>query len=277
MGRPRKEWKPKIASSDRATSRVVGYCRVSTDEQVDGYGLAAQETAIRQYCEAAGYELVAVLTDEGLSGTLPPDKRPGLAAILEMAERHEIDGVVVRAADRLSRKLSLFLTLTETLEAANVSFFSVTQPEMSSKVARAIFGILAELERDGINSRTSSGRQQKAAQGKYTGGKVPYGYLLTGSRHNATWEISESEAATVKEIFERRAKGETFQSIANDLDNRGIPAPRGAKWSPTAVYRIATNEAYTGVRRWREGSEIKEKGDYQAIISPDMFRGDKAA
>lgn len=277
MARPRKAWQPKLTAAAREVRRVVGYVRVSTEEQIDGFGLAAQEEAIRNYCSAAGYELVSIERDEGLSGTLPPAKRPGLAAVLELVGQGAVDGVVVRAADRIARKTSLFLTLTEHLDSAGVNFYSATQPEMSSKVARAIFGILGELERDGINSRTASGRQQKAAQGGYAGGRVPFGYRLVGSRRDARWVVDDAEAAIVREIFERRAAGETFAAIADELNRRGVAAPRSAAWRTAGVYVIVNNPAYTGVRRWREGTEIMATGEYPPIVSGDLFRDGQAA
>lgn len=63
-------------------ARVVGYCRVSTSEQVDsGLGLEAQRRAIRLECERRGWELVAVEEDAGVSGKVT--SRPGLQRALD--------------------------------------------------------------------------------------------------------------------------------------------------------------------------------------------------
>ncbi len=47
--------------------RAAGYIRVSDESQVDGHSLEAQRREIRRYCEAQGYELVAIYADEGVS------------------------------------------------------------------------------------------------------------------------------------------------------------------------------------------------------------------
>ena len=49
--------------------RVVGYVRVSTgDQAAEGFGLEAQRDAIGHRYRADGYELVAIVGDDGLSG-----------------------------------------------------------------------------------------------------------------------------------------------------------------------------------------------------------------
>ena len=65
--------------------RVVGYARVSTDEQAtSGLGLDAPEAAIRAEVDRRGWELVAVVTDGGVSGGKAPADRPRFAQVLEM-------------------------------------------------------------------------------------------------------------------------------------------------------------------------------------------------
>lgn len=82
---------------------LVGYLRVSTDGQVDGFGLAEQERAIRRWARANGHHVVEVLTDAGTSGNLDAVDRPGLAGALEALYRDEVDGLIVARLDRLAR------------------------------------------------------------------------------------------------------------------------------------------------------------------------------
>ena len=48
-----------------ALPKAVGYIRVSTTEQIAGFGLNMQESAIIAYCRANKIKLVAVYRDEG--------------------------------------------------------------------------------------------------------------------------------------------------------------------------------------------------------------------
>ncbi len=59
------------------TKRAALYVRVSSEEQVEGYSLSAQERAIEAYCRDHGYEIVARYRDEGKSART---RRPRQAA-----------------------------------------------------------------------------------------------------------------------------------------------------------------------------------------------------
>ena len=52
--------------------KAVGYIRVSTEEQArEGYGLSAQEQAVRSYCKAQSWDLTEIYSDAGRSGKAP--------------------------------------------------------------------------------------------------------------------------------------------------------------------------------------------------------------
>lgn len=51
--------------------KAAGYCRVSSQEQIEGTSLKAQEDQIRAYAAMKGLDLGAVLVDAGVSGGKP--------------------------------------------------------------------------------------------------------------------------------------------------------------------------------------------------------------
>src|SRR5687768_6703562 len=90
--------------------RVLGYVRVSTDEQgMSGAGLEAQRQAILAECRRRGWELVEVVEDRGYSAR--DLKRPAIRAALEELERGRADGLVVAKLDRLSRSMLDFTAI----------------------------------------------------------------------------------------------------------------------------------------------------------------------
>src|SRR5690242_12166914 len=108
MGRPRK------TTADPAT--VVGYVRVSTDEQAEsGLGLAAQRAAIDAETARRGWTLVAVYTDAASGKSLAG--RSGLADALAAVEAGEAGGIVVAKLDRLSRSLADYANLMARAQA----------------------------------------------------------------------------------------------------------------------------------------------------------------
>lgn len=273
MGRPRKNWAPKLTAATRTITRVAGYVRVSTNEQADsGFGLAVQRQAIEDYARAAGYELVQIYEDAGLSGSLPVAERPALAALLAAVDAGELDAVIVKSSDRFARSLAVSVDVYRRLDAAGIKYISITEPGLSAGLMRGILATIADDERTRILERTSTGRRQKASTGAYAGGGVPYGYKLVGSRKTATWELDEPAAATVRRVFELRASGLTYAGVMDSLNAAGVPAPRGGKWLIRSVFNLLNNPAYTGQRRWREGSEYLAAGEHPAIITAECFQ-----
>src|SRR4051812_7646068 len=63
---------------------AVGYVRVSSRQQLDGYGLDVQEKAVRAYAKDHRLTLVELFREEGVSGTLPVTERPALMSALEL-------------------------------------------------------------------------------------------------------------------------------------------------------------------------------------------------
>ena len=62
--------------------------------------------------------------------------------------------------------------------------------------------------------------------------------------------IDEGEAAIVREVFERRAKGEGLRAIVASLNARGVPGPRGGAWAVSALHEMVGRDRYLGVVRW---------------------------
>src|SRR5437016_14243076 len=80
--------------------RTVGYFRVSSEEQVEGYSIAAQERAYRQYVEAHGYTSIGEYRDEGKSARTDHIKRrPAFAQMLQDAQMGLFDIIVVHRSE----------------------------------------------------------------------------------------------------------------------------------------------------------------------------------
>src|SRR3954451_18619945 len=84
--------------------QVIGYVRVSTDEQSNsGAGLEAQRRAIVAECERRGWHLVEVIEDAGFSAK--DMRRPGVQEALRVLKAGEASALVVAKLDRLSRSM----------------------------------------------------------------------------------------------------------------------------------------------------------------------------
>ncbi|RLC77139.1 MAG: recombinase family protein, partial [Chloroflexi bacterium] len=130
------------------TTRVIGYIRVSTSEQVEeGHSLDAQRAAIEQFCTSRGWELVEIKIEAGISAT--KGDRPALEALLEAVEQGLCDVVIVHAIDRFYRDLQALLKALNHLRQHNVTFISIMEnldfTTPWGKLALAVLGTLAEI------------------------------------------------------------------------------------------------------------------------------------
>jgi len=85
------------------SSLIVGYVRVSTEDQVE-YSPDAQAGRCRQYAQQHDLGPVTVLADEGYSGKNLD--RPDLQRLLSLVEADQVTDVIVWRLDRLSGTLA---------------------------------------------------------------------------------------------------------------------------------------------------------------------------
>lgn len=223
--------------------RAVAYLRVSTAGQIDGYGLDVQEQQVRECCEHAGFRLVEVMRDEGVSGGLDAEDRPGLAEALNMLQADEADVLVVAKLDRLARTLTVQEAALahvwrhgKRVWACDLGEVLEDDPDDPMRTAmRQMSGVFAQLERGMIRARMRAGKARKAEEGGYVGGAPPYGYRADGG------ELVEDprEQDALRLMRRMRRKRESLRAIAEALTEAGYPTKRGAdSWHPMAVSRI---------------------------------------
>lgn len=253
---------------------ALGYARVSTDEQArKGYGLQAQERAIRAFAESQGYDLLSVVRDAGISGATPPDKREGFGEILELAKARAFSILLVWKIDRLARSIVYAITTANELrESHSVTLRSVTEPiDLSTAMGQTLFSILAGMaqqERQSITERTLAGKRAKASRGGFAGGTAPYGFRTNG---HGGLVVHDAEAEVVRQIFAARSAGETLKQIADGLNAEGVPTRRGAKWYPATIRYVLDNPKYRGeveyFFRWEtEKTRVIREGEHEPII-----------
>lgn len=151
------------------TRRAALYLRVSTDDQTT----ANQERELRQVAARAGWDIVAVFRDEGISGSKGRDRRPGLDAMLKDATRRKFDVVAAWSVDRLGRSLQDLVAMLSEIHAAGVDLYLHQQAiDTTTPAGKAMFqmmGVFAEFERSMIRERVKSGMARAKAQGKRLG------------------------------------------------------------------------------------------------------------
>ena len=206
-------------------AKVITYRRVSTNEQTDsGAGLAAQAHNIDSALSARGWTSNASLTDEGVSGSIAPEKRPQLAEALRMLAAGEADTLVVAKLDRATRSVADLCQLLDLSDRQGWDFIALdlgidTCTPMGRAMAQ-MAGVFSELERKMIGQRTSDAMQALKVSGRRLGRPVTL--------------PDEVRARIAMEHVE----GRSMRAIANGLDHEGIPTARGGEWYASTVKAV---------------------------------------
>lgn len=239
--------------------KVALYTRVSTAEQAkEGYSIGEQEDRLKKYAAAMNWTVYRVYTDAGYSGATTD--RPALQMLLSDAECRLFDKVVVYKLDRLSRSQKDTLMLIEDKFLQNgIDFVSMSENfDTATPFGRAMIGILAvfaQLEREQIKERMMLGKEARAKQGKYQGGKsVPIGYDYTDGK----LVINEYEKLQVKEIFRLFLEGKSIATITKRLNEQGLRHKHG-KWNRQTVRHVLHSRTYLGElkyqKKWISGEQ----------------------
>lgn len=221
--------------------KVIGYIRVSTDEQAQGgVSLEAQRAKLEQYAELYDLDLVEVVVDAGVSAKNL--HRDGLKVALAALVAGQAAGLLVAKLDRLTRSVRDLSDLLEKYFGTKYALLSVAEKvDTSSAAGRMILNIMATVsqwEREVIGERTSAALQHKIAQGQHVGSPA-LGFKMTDGQLAA----DQAELVVIERIQGLRADGLTLQAIADLLNGENIPTKRGGKWHPSTITYILGRRA----------------------------------
>ncbi|MFJ2114401.1 recombinase family protein [Streptomyces sp. NPDC087850] len=231
--------------------RAVLYVRLSRDTE-ESTSPERQRAACEALCEARGWSVAAIEEDIDVSGFSRGLDRPGLQRILTRLA--DFDVLVFFKIDRLARSTVDFAEIMKIAETQSVALASATEPlDLTSSMGRAmakVIAVFAELESDTIGMRVSSAHEHLRREGRWTGGRVPYGYRVIANPDGAgrVLEIHPEEAKVVRAIVERVLAKESLLTIAADLSASDIPSPGHSSRQATGK-RSDSKQWYTGSLR----------------------------
>ncbi|HEY1601468.1 MAG TPA: recombinase family protein [Pirellulales bacterium] len=233
--------------------RIIGYIRVSTEEQSrDGVSLQAQRAKLIAYADLYELKLVRIIEDAGESAKSL--KRPGLQELLALLRKGEADGLVIAKLDRLTRSVADWQVLIDGYFGERSRFgkqlFSVGDSiDTRTAAGRLVLNVLlsvAQWEREAIGERTRDALQHKIRNHERCG-KVRFGFdlayrieIVHGKQKSVGILLpNAAEQEAISHMLAMRRAGRTLREIAAELTRLGIPTKEGrAPWTHTAVARI---------------------------------------
>ncbi len=262
--------------------RAAAYVRVSSEEQVDGHSLDAQRRALEAACTERRWTIVAWYADEGVSAhTDDIARRPAFHQMVQDAQRHRFDAVVVHKLDRFARSVVVALGTFKLLNELGISFLSLSEQGMdfTTPMGKVLFGmlaLLAEYYSENLGLETKKGKAERKAKGLHNG-LVPFGYR-TGPDGVAEPDPETSDGAVL--AFHMAADGKSLSRIVQTLNARGYRTAgnmRRSAFTKDTMRDMLANQFYLGrlpvfepgtsrrVRGWQDGR-------HPALIDEESFR-----
>ena len=281
--------------SDR--DRIVAtYARVSSEEQRERRSITNQRLRLDQWVSATprlrcyrGYE------DDGVSGTVAFEERPAGRQLLEDARAGHFREVVVVRTDRISRDSFEAQRIWRELDRLGLVLVA-TDESIEDKFIYDIMSAVADQDRRKLLARSAEGMARAAREGRYTGGIVPFGYTVEGTRHNARLVPSDrvvwqglTEADIVDRMYQALAiEDKSCRQIADELnalgvltvyarDGRGVRGKRTqGQWRSGRIRNLVVNPVYKGVlqygrRTTNAGREVIE-AKIEPLVSAEMWQ-----
>ncbi|WP_406724452.1 recombinase family protein [Streptomyces sp. GD-15H] len=235
------------------TSAAI-YARVSSARQRQDQTIASQTAALRAHAAKLHLELPEewVFEDEGHSGATLV--RPGLERLRDLVAQVEVDVVLCYAPDRLARKFAYQALLIEEFARVGTRVEFVRGPRGDTPEDQLLVqfqGMFAEYEKAQLMERYRRGKAYRARTGSLnvlSGAPFGYRYRRKSPECGASYEIVESEAALVAELFRRYTdEGTSIAELTRWLSATGTRTRTGKKrWDHSVVWGMLKNPAYAG-------------------------------
>lgn len=234
--------------------RAVGYIRVSSEEQTEGWSLEGQERQIREFAAQQDYTIVHIYRDDS---TGSDEKRPGLDQMLMDAHAGMFTSIIVIHTSRLFRNLALARRYKDLLRnKLNIDVIFVNQPildpnDPAAFVMETMNELFDEYYLHQLRFWTTLGKQTRAQQGLWNG-TLPFGY----TSDEEGYPVPHPEnAAGVQLAFESYATGAysdaQIAALLNEAGYRTTGNWGERPFTKDTINRLLKNVFYLGFTKYK--------------------------
>ena len=238
------------------------YIRLSRedDKTLESESIKNQKSLLLQYVNDNHLNLYDIYIDDGYSGTT--FDRPSFNRLIKDIETNKVNMVITKDMSRLGRDYIGTGNLIEKYFPEHGVRYIAVIDNIDTLLDSEINDItpfkatMNDMYAKDISQKIKSSLKAKQKDGKWVGGKTPFGYIKDPKNKNHLI-ISEEQACVVKRIFKMALDGLTFFKIAKKLTLDGVKTPgqyyyceqkniNFGKWHPKSIKDILTNRNYTG-------------------------------
>jgi len=218
-----------------------------------------------RHAERRGWPVVARFKDDGYSA-FKEIRRDDFVNLIEAIERDEIDVVIIRDVDRLTRNLPDWSRFEKAAIEHKVILSAYAGGDLDlSTPEGAYYGgmetLRAKRESAVKSVRVREAHERIARAGKAAGGGPRwFGYTRVYANPEETTkrkrvilgeEVNQAEAEALRDAAERVLRGETVGSIIREWTERGIKPVRAQKWEESSLVHTLRSPRLAGLREWQ--------------------------
>ena len=235
------------SSREEKAVRVGAYCRVSTDMEEQQSSLELQMTSFRDQIEHhAGWELVDIYADEGISGG-SAQKRREFQRMVRDSAAGKLDYIITKSISRFARNTLECLTYVRQLQKYGTQIYfekeNIDTGTAFSEMLLTILAAFAQEESHSLSENAKWGIRKRFEAGQEKRANV-FGYRFD-KEHN--YIIEPTEAATVRRIFDLYETGRySMNAIARKMVEEKRASANSMKWDASHIHVILNNEKYIG-------------------------------
>lgn len=223
---------------------VVIYVRVSTEEQKEGFSIAAQLELLLDYAKKNDFKVVRVFEE---SQSAKVSGRLQFTKMLKYLDSHrDVNTILVEKTDRLYRNFKDYATIDDKGYELHLVKENEVLCKNSTSHQMLVHGLKVLLAKnfiDNLREETRKGRKKKAEEG-YFNGPAPYGYVKVNKNESI---IVPEQAEYLKRAFTLASEGMSLRDISAKLRMDGyIYRPKTPICSHGHLYHILQNPSYCG-------------------------------
>jgi site-specific DNA recombinase len=250
---------------------AVAYTRVSSAEQLrEGFSIAAQLIALREYAERHDFAIVAEFSDDETAKTTG---RSDFARMIDHLHRNPSHAILVEKTDRLYRNLKDYITIDEL--GVEIHFVKEGGRNANHADGRFMHGIRVLIARkyvENLSEEVKKGMRQKCREGGWPTWS-PLGYLnvkeATEKKRTGGIIPDPAKADLVRELFNAADTGAYSLGDLERLAQRiGLQGRNGTTLRKQAISYVMHNRAYIGEIEW---SGVVYAGKYEPLIDREQF------
>lgn len=220
---------------------AVIYARYSSDRQTE-QSIEGQLRECYAFAKANDIAVIDTYIDRAISGKT--DNRPAFQKMIEDSAKRQFQAVIVYRLDRFTRNRYDSAIYKARLKKNGVKVLSAMEnlngsPE--SIIMESLLEGMAEYYSVELSQKITRGMRENALKGKALGGQRVLGYKVNSDCY---FEIDETTAPVVVDIFKLYSSGKTVKEICDILNARGVKTARGGAFNKNSLHTILTNKKY---------------------------------